>query len=303
MLKFFISLACLAVASNGSQEAMNRIHRDMSKFNNDVMCWGLQNTIDYQVALYKATEQCMQFGNPLLAFTKPTNPFAQLQSNNFQTLPQSIDKASLRKWNKIFENLLRNKRQAEDGVIETDSADVEEFLENFEDFKGSVSSTIANLTCVMTKLGMLDSNFQINMDFYVAQLWDNLNLKETLAGEDPVWRQRMTTGFNDCYQIAQTFPEEALKKNPLSKVFGRHMLFFKCAKKVQNKCCAEAQLHNWLELWYGKDDGSIDWTQFGLPKDKYERSAISTLVKYESVSEEEEFIGDFFNGKSMHNFQ
>jgi len=243
-----------------------------------------------------------QFGNPILAFTKPTNPFAQLQSNKFQTLPQSIDKTSLRKWNKIFENLLRNKRQAEDGLIETDETDVEEFLENFEDFKGSVSSTLANLTCVMTKLEMLDSNFQINMDFYTNQLWENLNLNETLAGKDSAWRQRMTTGFNDCYQIAQSFPEEALEKNPLSKVFGRHMLFFKCARKIQDKCCAEAQLHNWLELWYGKDDGSIDWTQFGLPKDKYERAAISTIVEYESASEEEKFIGDFFNGKSKHNF-
>jgi len=299
MLKFFISLACLGAATHGSMDAMRMIQRDMTQFNNDVTCWGLQNTIDFNMALYQATEQCMQYGNPLAGFTKPANPFAQLQQN-FQTLPQNINRNALSKWNKIFAKHLRNKRQAEDGLIETDEEGVEEFLENFQDFKDSVSSKIANLTCVLTKLGKLDSNLQINMDFFNNQMWEQLNLKETLAGQDPVWRQHMTSGFNDCHQIAQSFPQEALDQDPLSKVFGRHMLFFKCAKKVQMKGCKMAQIYQWLEMWYGKDDGSIDWTQWGLPKDKYERAAISMVVKYDAVSEEERFVADFFQSRPRH---
>jgi len=298
MLKFLISAACLAVATHGGpQEAMMRIQRDRSKFNNDVACWGLQNTIQYNVQLYKAVGECKDFGSPRLALTKPANPFALLQTKPFQTLPQSIDRASLKRWNKIFSELLRSKRQAEEGLIETDEADVEEFLANYEDFKGSVTSMLANLTCVLSKMGALDPNFQINMDFYDNQIWENNNLKETLAGEDPEWRQILTSGFNDCYQIAQTFPEQALERDPLTKVFGRHMLFFKCAKKVERESCAAAQLHQWLELWYGKDDGSVDWTQFWLPKNKYERAVVSMMTQYDSASDEEKFIGDFFSGR------
>jgi len=295
MLKFIISLACLAaITSGGSKEAIKPIHRDMSKFNNDVACWGF---VAFQVALYKATEQCMQFGNPLFAFTKPTNPFAPIQQKPFQTLPHSVDSDALRMLRKVFTGS-RAKRQAEEGLIETEEADVEEFLANFEDFKGSVASMIANLTCVMTKLQMLDSTFQINMDFYNYQLWENIDLNETLALQDPVWRRMMTTGYNDCYQIAQTIPEESLQKDPLLKVFCRHMIFFNCAKKVQNKCCADAQLYRLRELWYGKDDSSVNWEQFGFPKNKYDKAALSMLVIYDSASEEENFVWDFYNGKS-----
>jgi len=304
MLKFFIFLTGLAAVSyGGPMEAMKMIHRDINKFNSDVACWGYQNTLDYNVALYKATEQCMQFGSPHLHFTKPANPFAQLQSKPFQTLPQSVGNSAFKKLqgNSAFKRLQkvfgRSKRQAEEALIETDDADVEEFLANFEEFKGSVASRLANLTCVMTKLGMLDSNFQINQDFYNTLIWESSNLKETLAGEDPVWRQMVTDGYNDCYQIAQSLPQEHLDRDPITKVFGRHMAFFKCAKKEQARCCAAAQLDQWLELWYGKDEGNIDWAQYGFPKNKYERAIVSMMVQYDSASEEEQFIGDFINGK------
>merc|ERR1712130_893338 len=176
MLKFFISLAGLAGVIYGTpQEAMKRIRKDMNRFNNEVACWGYQNALQYNLELYKATEQCMQFGSPHLQFTKPANPFAQLQSKPFQTLPQSIGDSALQRWQRVFG---RSKGQAEEGLIETDEADVEEFLANFEDFKGSVASRLANLTCVLTKLGMLDSNFQINQDYWNNHLWEDYNLKE-----------------------------------------------------------------------------------------------------------------------------
>jgi len=302
MLKFFISLAGLAGVIYGTpQEAMKRIRKDMNRFNNEVACWGYQNALQYNLELYKATEQCMQFGSPHLQFTKPANPFAQLQSKPFQTLPQSIGNSALKRWQKVFG---RSKRQAEEGlieaeegIIETDEADVEEFLANFEDFKGSVASRLANLTCVLTKLGMLDSNFQINQDYWNNHLWEDYNLKEMLAGEDPVWRQMVTDGYNDCYQIAQSLPQKHLDRDPLTKVFGRHMAFFKCARKELIRCCAAAQLDQWIELWYGKDEGNIDWAQYGFPKNKYERAIVSMMVQYDSASEEEQFIGDFVNGR------
>merc|ERR1712112_386458 len=54
-------------------------------------------------------------------------------------------------------------------------------------------------------------------------------------------------GFNDCYEIAQKWPQETLERNPLSKVFGRHMIFFKCVKKVEKKMCTAAQVSHWMD--------------------------------------------------------
>ena len=45
----------------------------------------------------------------------------------------------------------------------------------------------------------------------------------------PEWRQKLIGEYTDCYQIASNWPEESLNKNPVTKVFGRHMIFFRCA--------------------------------------------------------------------------
>ena len=76
---------------------------------------------------------------------------------------------------------------------------------------------------------MLDSALQVNMQEYTSGLWDKIDLSKTLAGSDPLWRQMMVTGYTDCFSIAQSWPQESLDRHPLSKVFGRHMIFFKCA--------------------------------------------------------------------------
>merc|ERR1711975_79452 len=127
---------------------------------------------------------------------------------------------------------------------------------------------------------------------YTGGFWDEIDLASTLAGQDPVWWQRMTSGYTDCYSIAQTFPQEALDKNPVSKVFGRHMIFFKCAAKVEKKCCYEAQMYDWIKTLYGEDP-TFNWAQFGLPNDKYELAAMTVKVMTATASDEEKFVGDF----------
>jgi len=281
------------------------------------MCWGLENTIRFKTQLMEIVDQCMQFGNPFYELqnkfqTLPqnvnnpwqnipqdiNNPFLQL-GDKFQTLPQGIPKRILLK-----KLLSRHKRdhhlEDEGGLLGTDETDVEEFIEDFEDFKDSMGTKLSNLTCVLSKMGKLDSNFQINLDMFTSGMWEMMDLSKTLAGEDPVWRNSLINSFSNCYQIAENWPQESLDRNPLSKIFGRHMVFFKCAKKAQDKACAAAQTNAWMELAYGVDDGSIDWTQYGLPANKYERSALATLVMYDTASDEEKFIGDFFSSKGEH---
>lgn len=55
----------------------------------------------------------------------------------------------------------------------------------------------------------------------------------------------------------------------------------------------EAQADEWLSNLYGEDP-SVDYAQYGLPSNKYERAALAVKVMAEAASDEEEFVGDFF---------
>ena len=205
----------------------------------------------FKVALKQAMEQCGHSSGPA-NLLKPANPFAQLiqgnsdantlpfpinnnnNNNPFQTLPSPVNNnnpfkssnSRLSAWKNLWN---RNKRQAE-GLLQPTEEDFKEFLMDFEDFKGDVASMMGNLTCVLTKMDMLDSNLQVNMKAYTDDLWTKMDLSQTMAGEDPEWRQMLENEYKDCYDIARSFPQTALNKNPLMKVFGRHMVFFKCAR-------------------------------------------------------------------------
>merc|ERR1711936_355739 len=56
------------------------IQMDMEKFNNDAMCWGVENMMYYRLAQYQAMEECSKSG---LAsrMVRPTNPFTTLPAN------------------------------------------------------------------------------------------------------------------------------------------------------------------------------------------------------------------------------
>merc|ERR1711963_364866 len=240
------------------------------------MCWGVENMMYYRLAQYQAMEECSKSG---LAsrMVRPTNPLTDLPANlNNQQGP-----------------LNRNRRAAE-GLLEVDEEEeLERFVEDFADFKEDIGSMIGNLTCVMTKLDMLDSALQVNLKLWTTDVWQQLDLKKTLAGEDPEWRQKMIGGYTDCYQVASNWPQQSLDRNPITKVFGRHMIFFKCAMKQEKKMCGMAQMYSWLKTLYGDSD-DFNWSQFGLPQDKYDRAALTIMVQTQAASKEERFINDFF---------
>merc|ERR1712039_543624 len=105
------------------------------------------------------------------------------------------------------------------------------------------------------------------------------------AGEDPEWRNMLTTHYKDCYDIARSFPQSALNRNPLTKVLGRHMVFFKCANDM-------------LETLYGTND-NYDWTQHNMPQNKYKRAALTLKIMYGTASDEDMAINDFLFGMDM----
>merc|ERR1712066_1044294 len=307
-------LLALALASGQAMSTREAIQRDMEKFNNDAMCWGVENMMAYRLAQYEAMEECGRSGLAS-GMVRPTNPFTTLPGNlnnpfadqqrplnrlfnNANTrnpLPallsrNSIGNSAQHAWDSLF----RSRRASEEGLLEIDeAAELEKFLEDYDEFKTDIGSMIGNLTCVLSKMDMLDSALQVNLKLWTTDIWQQLNLKKTLAGEDPEWRQKLIGGYTDCYQVASNWPQQSLDRTPITKVFGRHMIFFKCAMKQEKKMCGMAQMYSWLTTLYGNSD-DFNWSQFGLPTDKYDRAALTIMVQTEAATKEEKFVNDFF---------
>merc|ERR1712212_1060042 len=318
VVNFFImrDLFLLAlVASGTAMSTREAIQMDMENFNNYAMCWGVENMMAFRLAQYKAMEECGRSGLAS-SMVRPTNPFTtlpgNLNNNPFADQQKPLNRlfnnansrnplSALLSRNSIgnsaqnaWDSLFRSRRASEEGLLEIDeAAELEKFLEDYDEFKTDIGSMIGNLTCVLTKMNMLDSALQVNLKLWTTDIWQQLNLKKTLAGEDPEWRQKMISGYTDCYQVASNWPQQSLDRNPITKVFGRHMIFFKCAMKQEKKMCGMAQMYPWLTTLYGNSD-DFNWSQFGLPQDKYDRAALTVMVQTEASSKEDKFINDFF---------
>ena len=257
-------LLSLVASSQAQGPGHEEIMKNIQKWNDDVACWGRENMLMFHVGLMKASEQCGGYGLAS-GMLKPANPFAAIQSpfntlpspsnNPFTTLPgnagnpwvntpQPVDRnplaglvnrgsigSSAQQWSNLWSNYLggRTKRQAEP-LLEVDEEEaMQKFLDDYEDFKEDWGAKMGNLTCVLTKMNMLDSSLQVNMQLFTRDIWTMTDMSKTLAGQDPEWVQKVTQGYTDCYQIASNWPQQSLDRNPLSRVFGRHMIFFKCS--------------------------------------------------------------------------
>merc|ERR1719323_251865 len=148
---------------------MKKIHKDMMVMNSMTACWGKGNMVYFKVALKQANPfaQLIQGNSDASPLPFPIN---NNNNNPFQTLPSPVNNnnpfkssnSRLSAWKNLWN---RNKRQAE-GRRQPTEEDFKEFLMDFEDFKGDVASMMGNLTCVLTKMDMLDSNLQVNMKAY-----------------------------------------------------------------------------------------------------------------------------------------
>merc|ERR1712222_181419 len=70
----------------------------------------------------------------------------------------------------------------------------------------------------------------------------------------------------------------SLNRSPMSRMFGRQMLFFKCADRTERRVCTEAQLLENLETFYGSEsdeETAERIASIGLPENKYDAAAVS----------------------------
>merc|ERR1712158_189199 len=146
------------VASGMAMSTRQEIQMDMEKFNNDAMCWGVENMMYYRLAQYQAMEECSKSGMAS-RMVRPTNPFTTLPANlNNQQGPlnrflnnansrnplsallsrNSIGISAQNSWNSLFRN-----RRAAEGLLEVDEEEeLERFVEDFADFKEDIGSMI-----------------------------------------------------------------------------------------------------------------------------------------------------------------
>merc|ERR1719330_424653 len=175
-------------------------------------------------------------------------PFRQLQFSNLENLV----------------SLWRTKRDT--GLVNVDEDDFVEFLDDVEEFKDNMLAKLGNLTCVLTDLKLLTPELKINIEEYTkdATEIEGFDLDSAPLAQDPEWWKRLVTGYQDCYAISESIPQSALNKNPMKKMFGRQMMFFKCADKTERMNCALGQMKQWLDSYYEADER--DLSEFGLPE-------------------------------------
>lgn len=233
----------------------------------------------------------------------PQNPFLRPNNNPFEKLTKGGDFSDL-------QSLWRTKRDASEGLIDVDEDDFYEFLQQVNDHKHHKRNSMGNLTCVLQKSGQLTEDMEINMDFYATALraeepetgftWD----AEGSAAKDPAWREKIATAYEDCHELAESWPATSLNRRPITRMFGRQMIFYKCADRTERRVCTEAQLLENLETFYGSEtdeETAERIAAIGLPEDKYDAAAISVAVIQNAQSQEEKFVERFLwniNGDS-----
>jgi len=295
-MKFLLLSLLGFLAVEAGEEEMKQIMNEINFYNLRSHCWGEENVMAYDIAVLKATDKCMQLAPAydLVELLRPIN-------NPFTTLPGAVNNpfqklTSFQNVNQLT-SLWRSKRSASSGLLNADQNDFIEFLEDFGEFKEGIATKMGNLTCVLTEMKLLTPDLKINIEEYTKPVAEIEGFKPeiSVAGQDPAFAKKLSEGFMDCYRISENWPQAPLNRNPLSKIFGRHMIFFKCADKTERKMCAKAQMLQWLETIYGTDP-EYDPVEHGLPEDKYDAAAVSIMVLNNAATPEEQFVGDFFWG-------
>jgi hypothetical protein len=295
-MKFLLLSLLGFLAVEAGEEEMKQIMNEINFYNLRSHCWGEENVMAYDIAVLKATDKCMQLAPAydLVELLRPIN-------NPFTTLPGAVNNpfqklTSFQNLNQLT-SLWRSKRAASSGLLNADQNDFIEFLEDFGEFKEGIATKMGNLTCVLTEMKLLTPDLKINIEEYTKPVAEIEGFKPeiSVAGQDPAFAKKLSEGFMDCYRISENWPQAPLNRNPLSKIFGRHMIFFKCADKTERKMCAKAQMLQWLETIYGTDP-EYDPKEHGLPEDKYDAAAVSIMVLNNAATPEEQFVGDFFWG-------
>lgn len=172
-------------------------------------------------------------------------------------------------------------------------AEMKQFAGHIAEFKEAKMDKMANLTCVMRKMGFLDSDLNINLDHFTKDMWTKFAI-----GEQPdfEFKSHMVKGFEMCHEMSESIPDELLaKKGPFYEKFGRQMMFFKCKKMMFDANCVMKELSKWTEYKYGTPS-QAKRAKLGLPKDLYKANLMAWTVTMDAKTPTQKFVHDFLFG-------
>jgi len=315
-----LSLAILAEAKNPYKEWAETIAH--SKFLDS--CWGEKTAMKHYLMVKKATEECMgldpAFDLDLFPEEDNSNPFLVSQTGmatlpaqaSFFRQPNLQQPQQFLSYNPMYQqqaamlsnpwlmqllmsnpanaNLARGKR----AVMPPTQEDLEDFAENIAEAKHMMHAKVGNLTCVLSKLDVLDANLNINLKHFTQDMWTMFE-----RGEEPdmVFKEKMIESYEDCHTMANSLPLDILaKKGPGWKQFGRQKMFFKCEKKMAMALCVKKELVAWKKIMYGESTPEMRHN-LGLPDDEYDASFMAWEIMKHNTPKEEEFVMDFIFGK------
>jgi len=290
-----LALVASAAGMIDKAEMLKRIN----KYNWDVKCWGQGNMWAMYSAQDAALKACKGSGHLGYAATAPASTmplYSQVQ------VPVALGAYQYPSMAYQYPAHSLGKREAHAPshphayTAASSQQETTEFLQDWSMMRSDLGAQVGNLSCVLQQLNMLTPALQPNLAFITGGWWDTLDLSATLAGQDPEFRTNLNSHVTDCYNMANAMsPAALLRLDPLMNdvTVCRNMVFFKCAMKARTQCCAAAQLLDILELRYGKDDGNIDWSQYGLPRNKYELAAVSSWVLTQALDPVERIVDNF----------
>lgn len=172
--------------------------------------------------------------------------------------------------------------------------DVIRFSMGVHDYTEHMKDNIGNLTCVLAKLGALDKNLDINMGFYLQDLWQHIPDQP-----DPEFRMKVIKGYKDCYAIAQSIPKSVFGDVPFKQKFGPNHVFFECIGKVEADLCAKQEMNRFLEECYGPTDAASR-VKMGLPADKFDAALFSfRVMEHEIYTDTEKFVWKTIMGENQ----
>jgi len=326
------AVACLLLEANADPK-MKEIKKWKKKIAHHhfmCKCWGEKSMMNFYEKIHGACEECQTMDpafpinifeededmnlNEIVSESDELNPFV-VSPQGFGTLPALANSPTrfqqqnpLQAWMQLWAPYLppqaqanfrypqaarawnyRNKRAVDPPTKE----ELQEFAQDVAAFKVMKKAMIGNLTCVLSKLGALDANLNINLNHFTTEKWGMFARGEQ---PEPAFKAKMIQGYQNCYQLAQKLPTDVLaQKGPFYQQFGRQMMFFKCAKMMTTETCVKKELLNWVDYLYGKPTAQMR-EKLGLPSDEYDAAFMSFVVMDKSEEPSEKFVHQFMFG-------
>jgi len=283
------------------------LYQLMNKYSLLSQCWGEQFITDFIFRLNRHVELCGMLqlaptSQPMPDIVKsnyrPDHELERLgvvggfDSTGYAALASLIAPQHRHDWDAVWKPFLQESNQRQDSSRKARAGRLTA--------SPMLTTSLGNLSCVLTQLEMLDSAGNINRHHFSL---DNLDLRlvETPAGSDPIFRRKLHDEFAKCYDIASAWPSETVShRSPSAQkpISNMQVVFFQCVLKAETRMCSKFQLVKWLQAAGRLANLSSEMVDLGSSADKYDAAVQMLNTLRRAGSDEESLVENFFWGET-----